>query len=181
MKFDDRHVPDYDATDLAILDLLQENCKQPLASIGTKVGLKAPSVVERIHKMEEAGIITGYVALLDGRRIGMDVTAYLGVWSDRPDASDRLGRAVGAIEEVQECHHVTGGFTLLLKVKTRNTESLERLIEQVRSLDGVNRTETMVVLSTAAERPRVALSELEGSATRPPRRSGGARERRSPK
>ena len=55
MKFS-RTVLEFDATDQAILDLLQENCKQPLAAIGEKVGLSAPSVVERIHKLEEAGV-----------------------------------------------------------------------------------------------------------------------------
>ena len=69
MKFS-RVSPEFDATDRAILELLQENCKQPLAAIGAKVGLKAPSVIERIHKLEEAGVITGYAALLDARRLG---------------------------------------------------------------------------------------------------------------
>ncbi|MBW2290518.1 MAG: Lrp/AsnC family transcriptional regulator, partial [Deltaproteobacteria bacterium] len=69
MKFS-RVSPEFDATDRAILELLQENCKQPLSVIGEKVGLKAPSVVERIHKLEEAGVITAYVAQLDARRLG---------------------------------------------------------------------------------------------------------------
>ena len=59
---------DCDATDLHILDLLQRNCRQPMAAIGAEVGLTAPSVVERIHKLEEAGVIRGYSALVDGRR-----------------------------------------------------------------------------------------------------------------
>ena len=59
MKFDGS-VPEPDAIDRAILELLQENCKQSLAAIGEKVGLSAPSVVERIHKLEEAGVIVGW-------------------------------------------------------------------------------------------------------------------------
>jgi len=179
MKFDGRgrYGPEFDATDLAILELLQENCKQPLAAIGAKVGLKAPSVNERIHKLEEAGVISGYVALLEGRLLGKDVSAFIGVSSELPRAIDHLEREVAAIEDVQECHHVTGGFTLMLKVKTESTETLEQLIEKIRALDGVSRTETMVVLSTSAERPRIALSNLEQSSPRPTRRSGG-RERR---
>ncbi|MGH0034294.1 MAG: Lrp/AsnC family transcriptional regulator [Myxococcota bacterium] len=178
MKYDNRHAPEFDTTDLAILELLQENCKQPLAAIGAKVGLKAPSVNERIHKLEEAGVITGYVALLEGRRLGKEVSAFIGLSTDRPRTIGQLEREVAAIDDIQECHHVTGSFTLIIKVKTQSTESLERLIEQIRALDGVARTETMVVLSTSAERPRIALSDLEESPTRPTRRSG-ARERRS--
>ncbi len=175
MKFS-RPPPELDSTDRAILALLQDNCKQPLAAIGEKVGLSAPAIVDRIHKLEEAGVITAYVALLDGRRLGKDVTAFIGVSTDQPRAIGELERQVAAIEEVLECHHVTGQHTLVLKVKTRNTASLEMLIEQVRSIGGVTRTETMVVLSTAAEGPRIAVAEA-GTALprRPARRSARAR------
>jgi len=168
MKFG-RASSEYDATDRAILELLQENCKQPLAAIGEKVGLSAPAVVERIHKLEEAGVVLRYTAILDPRKLGRDITAFIGVSTDRPGAIDRVEAQVGAMDEVLECHHVTGGYTLMLKVKTRNTESLERLIDSVRSLDGVSRTETMVVLSTHTERLRIALEADDGTPSRPRR------------
>ncbi len=158
-----------DATDRAILELLQDNCKQPLAAIGEKVGLSAPAVVERIHKLEEAGVVLGYTALLDPRKLGRDITAFIGVSTDRPGAIDRVEAQVVAMEEVLECHHVTGGYTLMVKVKTRNTESLERLIDSVRGVDGVSRTETMVVLSTRTERSRIALGAEESLPEKPRR------------
>jgi Lrp/AsnC family leucine-responsive transcriptional regulator len=180
MKFN--HVaPEFDATDRAILELLQEDCKQPLAAIGQKVGLKAPAVVERIHKLEEAGAITGYVALLDARRLGKDVTAFIGVSTDLPRAIGGLERRVSAIADVLECHHVTGAHTLMLKVKTQDTETLEELIESIRSLAGVERTETMVVLSTYTERMRVNLKDSEEFDARRSRRPGGPRSRRTVK
>ncbi len=180
MKFS--HVaPEFDATDRAILELLQEDCKQPLAAIGQKVGLKAPAVVERIHKLEEAGAITGYVALLDARRLGKDVTAFIGVSTDHPRAIGGLERQVAAIADVLECHHVTGAHTLMLKVKTHNTETLEELIESIRSLVGVERTETLVVLSTYTERMRVNLKDSEEFDVRRSRRPGGPRSRRTAK
>jgi Lrp/AsnC family leucine-responsive transcriptional regulator len=175
MKFN-RDEPELDPTDVSILELLQENCKQPLAAIGEKVGLSAPAVVERIHKLEEAGIIRSYAAILDARRVGKDVTAFIGVSTSRADAIRAVESAVQGLDEVLECHHVTGAHTLMLKVKTRNTETLERLIERVRSLDGVVRTETMVVLSTHAERTRIALEPDVETELR--RRSGGVRPRR---
>lgn len=180
MKFA-RVSPEFDATDRAILELLQENCKQPLAAIGEKVGLKAPSVVERIHKLEEAGVIVGYVAQLDARRLGNDVTAFIGVDTDHPRAIGQLECALAGMDDVLEVHHITGGHTLMLKAKTRNTESLERLIDRVRSLDGVAATETSVVLSTHVERTRIALAESEEFDPRPARRSTGARARREAK
>ena len=177
MKFS-RTVLEFDATDQAILDLLQENCKQPLALIGEKVGLSAPAVLDRIHKLEEAGVIRDYVAVLDGRHLGKDVTAFIGVSVTSPRALASFEQVVEHIDEVLECHHVTGAWTLMLKVKTVDTETLEELIERIRSCEGVGRTETMVVLSTHAERSRVALSGNGELESRTPRRSGGTRGRR---
>jgi Lrp/AsnC family leucine-responsive transcriptional regulator len=167
-----------DSIDLGILDLLQENCKQSLAQIGEKVGLKAPSVLERIHKLEEAGIVQGYSALLDARLLGKDVTAFIGVSLAHPRHIDGFERELAAVPDVLESHHVTGEHTLMLKVKTRNTASLERLIGWVRCIEGVTRTETLVVLSSQRESLRVPL-DLEGDATREKGRRAGPRGRRS--
>ena len=180
MKFA-RVSPEFDAIDRAILELLQENCKQPLAAIGEKVGLKAPSVVDRIRKLEDAGVIVGYVAQLDARRLGNDVTAFIGVDTDHSRAIGQLERALAGIDDVLEVHHVTGSHTLMLKAKTRNTETLERLIDRVRSLEAVAGTETSVVLSTHAEGTRIALGDSEEFDSRPGRRSAGGRGRRGAK
>ncbi len=171
-------LPELDATDRAILDLLQDDCKQPLAAIGEKVGLKAPAVLERIHKLEEAGVITGYTALLDARSLGRDVTAFIGVSTQHPRSIRDLEHQAGAIDDVLECHHVTGGYTLMLKVKTRDTQELESLIDNIRSIEGVSRTETMVVLSTHIERTRIVLEADPDPDDPRARRSGGARVRR---
>jgi len=167
-----------DSIDLGILDLLQENCKQSLAQIGEKVGLKAPSVLERIHKLEEAGVVMGYTALVDARLLGKDVTAFIGVSLAHPSHIDAFEHELAAVTDVLESHHVTGGHTLMLKVKTENTGSLERLIGWVRSIEGVTRTETNVVLSTQRERLRVPL-DLDGSASRERGRRPVLRSRRT--
>lgn len=180
MKFN-RVSAEFDALDRSILELLQRNCKQPLTAIGEQVGLSAPSVVERIHKLEEAGVITDYVALLDARRLGMDVTAFIGLSTEHPRAIGLLEQQVCEIDDVLECHHVTGAHTLMVKVKTQSTQSLEQLIDRIRSLEGVTRTETSVVLSTHAERPRLALDGSDEFDSRPARRSGGQRSRKAAK
>jgi len=178
MKFDSlEHPPD--AIDLQILDLLQDNCKQPLASIGQKVGLTASSVMERIHKLEQAGVITGYSARVDPRRLGREVTAFIGVQISHPRAIAAFEREIAHLDDVLDCHHVTGGHTLMLKIKTESTETLERLIDRMRSVEGVMRTETMVVLSTHSERQRIRVAPREGEAPRRPRRPSGPRLRRA--
>jgi len=175
MKFGEDQV-DLDEIDLHILTLLQEHCKLPLAKIGDRVGLSAPAVIERIKKLEDGGIITGYRATLDARKLGHDITAFIGVSIAHPKAIETFEREIEHVPDVLECHHVTGVYTLLLKVKTHNTRTLEELISRIRSLDGVGRTETMVVLSTHTERLQLNLRPEQP--TEQPA-AGGRRQRRN--
>jgi Lrp/AsnC family transcriptional regulator, leucine-responsive regulatory protein len=172
-----------DEIDFGILSILQENCRVSLAKIGEQVGLSSPSVIERVKKLEDNGVIRGYHAQLDARRLGVDITAFIGVYVSHPRLIDRFEDAVRAMEDVLECHHVTGEYTLLLKVKTNNTSSLEALISRLRSIDGVEKTETMVVLSTNMERSQLRLGRVTAAdgGGEPPgidkktRRNGAAR------
>jgi Lrp/AsnC family leucine-responsive transcriptional regulator len=153
-----------DHIDRQILALLQENCKLPLAKIGERVGLSAPSVIERIKKLEDQEVITGYRAILNARKLGKDVAAFIGVSISHPKLIGEFETKIAELDDVLECHHVTGQHTLLLKVKTENTSSLEELISEIRSIEGVERTETMVVLSTHTERTQLAV-EFEPTAS----------------
>ena len=84
-----------------------------------------------------------------------DITAFIGVSIGHPKGIQTFEQQLPKMPDVLECHHVTGGYTLLLKVKTRDTASLEGLIRTLRSIEGVERTETSVVLSTKVERTGV--------------------------
>ena len=158
MKLGEEHA-DLDDIDRQILALMQENCRLPLAKIGEKVGLSAPSVMERVKKLEDGGIITAYRAVVNARLLGKDITAFIGVSTGHPHGIDSFEREIEVLDDVLECHHVTGTHTLILKAKTRNTSSLEELISRIRSIEGVARTETMVVLSTHTERIQVPVVE----------------------
>lgn len=161
-----------DDIDGRILGVLQDNCKRPLAKIGEEVGLSAPAVLERVKKLEEHGVISGYHAVLDARAVGKDVTAFIGVSINHPSSIERFEQAVAGIDDILECHHVTGGYTLLVKIKTESTTALHDLIDRIRRIEGVARTETMVVLATAAERTRIPV--------RLPPPGGPRRSRRTP-
>lgn len=156
-----------DTVDRHILALLQENCKLPLARIGERVGLSAPSVAERIDKLEKHGVIRGYTAILDARRLGKDITAFIGVSIEHPKAISHFEKAIDRLEEIQECHHVTGQHTMLLKAKADTTSTLEKLIREIRSIDGVTRTETSIVLSTYTEGLWVDLKEQTDTPPQP--------------
>jgi Lrp/AsnC family leucine-responsive transcriptional regulator len=129
--------------------------------------LSAPAVIERVRKLENEGFIEGYHARLNARLLGLDVSAFISVWTAHAQAIQDLSGRLGEFEDVLECHHVTGDPTLLLKVKTRNTQSLERLISAVRSLPGVERTETNVVLSTLVERSGLGMKSVQAEPATP--------------
>ena len=147
-----------DAIDLQIISILQDHGRMPLVKLGEQVGLSAPSVIERVKKLEDGGVITGYHASVDARQLGKDVTAFIGVSIGHPRTIGLFEEAVERLEEVLECHHITGEHTVLLKVKTSSTATLEELIKTIRAIDGVARTETMVVLSTHTERTQISVS-----------------------
>lgn len=164
---------DLDEIDRGILALLQENCRTSLAKIGEQVGLSAPSVVERVKKLEDSGVIRGYHAHLEAKLLGVDIIAFIGVSIAHPTMLASFETAMEGIDDVLECHHVTGGYSLLVKVKTENTSTLERLISRMRSMQGVERTETMIVLSTQTERSSVPLGrDRVVTNGRRPRRNG---------
>jgi Lrp/AsnC family transcriptional regulator, leucine-responsive regulatory protein len=152
---------DLDAIDLQILDTLQEQGRIPLVKLGEQVGLSSPAVIDRVKKLEDSGIISGYHASVNARCLGKDVTAFIGVSIAHPKAISLFEQTVAMLDDVLECHHVTGEHTLLLKVKTENTSSLERLLSSVRSIAGVSRTHTMVVLSTHTERATISVAAHE--------------------
>ncbi len=147
-----------DAIDKQILNLLQENAKMPQAAVAKRVGLTAPSVNERIRKLERAGYIRAYVAVLDARKLGHDITAFVEIFVEHPKFEESFIEAVSEFDEVLECHHITGEFSLLLKVRVPDMTAFRRLlIEKINTLRGVRQTRTVMVLATAKEQRRLRL------------------------
>lgn len=144
-----------DRTDLKILEILQENCRVSLRDIARLVGLSSPSVVDRIRKLENKGILKGYRAIVDAKRVGKDITAFIGVSVSHPQQIVDFEQEIAKVRDVLECHHVTGEHTFMLKVKTENTSNLENLISRIRSIPGVTRTLTSVVFSTPIEKTQL--------------------------
>lgn len=146
-----------DDVDARIVDLLQTDARLTQAQIAKKVGLSQPSVADRIRKLEQQRVITGYAAKVDPRKLGKDVTAFIGVNIGHPRHFDRFAEKVMGLEEVLECHRVAGQDSYLLKVRTENTSSLDRLlVQQLRTLPGVTSTQTTIVLCSVKEDTRVA-------------------------
>lgn len=148
-----------DTTDKKILSILQHHGRRHLAEIAREVDLSPPAVMERVKKLEARRIIKGYHALVDASKVGKDITAFIGVSISHQRHIESFSSRMVGYQDVLECHHVTGDESFILKVKTANTVSLERLLAEIRSMEGVTRTVTKVVLSTCKEGDILVLGE----------------------
>jgi Lrp/AsnC family transcriptional regulator, leucine-responsive regulatory protein len=144
-----------DEIDLQILDLLQQNGRMRRSELAEAVGLSLPSVSDRMRKLEEQKVIIGYAAVVDARKFGKDITAFIFVTVDSSRHYTAFIEHAVALDEVLECHAITGDGTHLLKARTANTASLERLLAKIQSWNGVVSTRTHLVLSTRKESTRI--------------------------
>jgi Lrp/AsnC family leucine-responsive transcriptional regulator len=147
-----------DATDLAILDLLQQDGRISNAELAQRVGLAPATVLRRVKLLEERGYIRGYVAVLDPLSLGLNVTAFVLVETNDYCA---FGEFVSDVAEVQEVHHVIGEWCALLKVRTQTPQTLERILhDKIKRLPGVRRTLTILVTSSPIETQGLPLPKL---------------------
>jgi Lrp/AsnC family leucine-responsive transcriptional regulator len=141
-----------DDIDYQLVDLLQRDGRATQLELARAVKLSQPAVAERIRKLEQAGIITGYAAQVDPAKLGIDITAFIGVNIEHPKYFEDFARIVLRMPEVLECHRVAGQESYILKVRTANTQALDQLlVETLRTIAGVTRTQTTIVLSSIKE------------------------------
>lgn len=144
-----------------ILRILQEDGRISFNELGRRVGLSSPAVAERVRRMEEAGIILGYRAVVDHARVGYPIMAYirLSISVSHLPQADELAKS---IPEVLECHHLTGSDGVILKVVVSSVGHLEDVISQM----GVcGMTTTAIVLSSPVlDRPIDAIKLVGGDA-----------------
>ena len=142
----ERHL---DETGWQLLQELQQNARLSYSELGQRVGLSSPAVADRMRKMEEAGIITGYRAEVNMARLGLPVTAIIRLSSIAGQSCQRVASQVSEIPEVLECYRVTGSDAVIIKVAATSVDHLERIIDQV-TLYG--QPTTSIVLSKSMQR-----------------------------
>ncbi len=155
-----------DLIDHQLVQLLQVNGRETQLELARQVKLSQPATAERLRKLEEQGVITGYTALIDAARLGKTVTAFIGVSIEHPKYFDGFAKKVQALDDVLECHRVAGNDSYLLKVKTESTGSLDALlVETLRTIPGVTRTHTTIVLTSVKETTHLRVSSqlVEGA------------------
>ncbi|PXY35128.1 AsnC family transcriptional regulator [Prauserella sp. PE36] len=140
-----------DQLDRKIIAELRNNGRATYAELGRTVGLSASSVHERVGKLEAAGVITGYHAVVDPRRVGLGVTALVGIQPTDTASDDEVAVALGELPEVESCYAVAGDEAFVVKVRVETVDELEHTLGRLRRIDGVARTRTTVVLSTRFE------------------------------
>ncbi|MBI4921810.1 MAG: Lrp/AsnC family transcriptional regulator [Devosia nanyangense] len=145
-----------DETDRKLLMLLQDDGLQSMAELSKAIGVAPSTLNDRVKRLGRLGAITGTYAHIDPHALGLNLMAFVFVgWSEGTVEADFLKR-IAAAEQVLECHHVTGAWNYLLKVRVEDTRALESFLGNVlKQVKGLQRTETMIVLSSPKETVRL--------------------------
>ena len=149
-----------------LLDELQVNARLSVAELGRRIGLSPTATAERLKQMEELGILRGYTIQIDREALGLEVMAFIRM-SCGGQNYHRLLEYVQTLEEVRECHHLTGGDDFLLKVTTTSMANLEALIE---ALLPYGNPVTSLVLSSPVEHRKYAVTGRLITVTKKPAR-----------
>jgi Lrp/AsnC family leucine-responsive transcriptional regulator len=140
-----------DDIDRKILTLLQADARLTNAAIGERVGLSAPSVFERVKKLERKGVIEGYTVRVNHAAIGQGLTAFVRLTTRYDEKHDPGMAAIAAEPGVFETHTVAGEDCLLVKVKVADTDELAHVLHRIKNLVTVERSVTMIALTTHKE------------------------------
>ncbi|MEM2440206.1 MAG: Lrp/AsnC family transcriptional regulator [Candidatus Bathyarchaeia archaeon] len=148
-----------DEKDLAILALLQENCRLTAREIAQEIGSPITTVFAKIKRMEQLGILKEYRAVLDHKRLDFGVTAFiLASFSYRtnkeeaPLSQRAIAEQISKFPEAQEVHIISGDWDILLKVKDKDVDAIGRfVVDKLRTVKGIEKTLTCIVFDTLKE------------------------------
>ena len=140
-----------DSIDKKILEILQTNSNITNAQLAQEIGLSPAPTLERVKKLETAGVIRSYHAVIDTAAVGMGVNTFVmcSLKGHNKDNIEKFMKAIRKIDEVVECHHVTGNADFILKIVCTDIPAYQNLmLEKVSNIEVVDNMQTMVILST---------------------------------
>ena len=137
-----------DKTDKQIINILQGFGRESASNIADKLNVSVPTVPERIKKLQDSKIITGFQAILNPIALGLDISAIITVISGSSKSYKEIISEAEGTPEVVQCYSTTGRGSHKLIVSTRNSTSLEELLRKIQRWPGVTRTETQIILSS---------------------------------
>ena len=146
-----------DATDKRILKRLQENARVTVSVLSQEISLSMPAISERLKKLENTGVVQQYTAILNPALVDKQLMAFIYISFDNPSNGDKFREFIASEMDVKECFYITGDYDYALKIITKSTKTLEKLLTRIKNQDGIVKTETIVVLSTITDRPSIEL------------------------
>ena len=152
----------FDETDKKILNILQSNCKITNAQLAIEVGISPSSMIERVKRLENAGVISKYVALVDPEKVGIGTLALVSISLavHQLDSVDNLTKVLNEMDEVLDCYHIAGEEDFLLKVAVRDIRKYQDFVlNKLSKIPAINRIKTSFVLSTVKHETKFPILE----------------------
>jgi len=150
-----------DEIDIKILNILQDAGRTKRNVLAEAAGLSLPSLSERLNKLEEKGIITGYYTKLNLKNFGMDIMVFITIHNDSSKHYESFAKHVQETEEILECYAVLGEGSHVMKAVVKDSEALEQLLGKIQSWKGVKRTHSRFILSTIKETTKINIKAKE--------------------
>ena len=147
---DTKHI---DSLDKKILSLITKNARIPYLEVARECNVSGAAIHQRIQRLAKLGIVTGSEFILDPKKIGFQTCAYVGIFLDNAGLYPEVVAKLKEIPEITQCHYITGGYSIFIKVYTRNNEDLKFVLgEKLQAIPGVERTETFISLEESFNR-----------------------------
>jgi len=137
-----------DIIDIKIIKILQQNSRITASEISSRINLSIPAVSDRLKKLDVSGIIEKYTVILNSKKLNKHLMVIMFVSLQSPKYTDTFIKIIQDDNEIVECHYLAGDYDYALKIITESTESLEKILNRIKSISGVQKTKTTVSLST---------------------------------
>ncbi len=146
-------VSQIDELDKKILSLITKNARIPYLEVARECNVSGAAIHQRIQRLAKLGIVTGSEFILDPKKIGFQTCAYVGIFLDNAGLYPEVVKELKEIPEITQCHYITGGYSIFIKVYTRNNEDLKHVLgEKLQAIPGIERTETFISLEESFNR-----------------------------
>lgn len=142
-----------DELDKKILSLITKNARIPYLEVARECQVSGAAIHQRIQRLTKIGVITGSEFVISPKKIGFHTCAYVGIFLDSASLYPEVVTRLREIPEITQCHYITGGYSIFIKVFTRDNEDLKHLlVDKVQSIPGISRTETFISLEESFNR-----------------------------
>jgi Lrp/AsnC family transcriptional regulator for asnA, asnC and gidA len=147
---DNHHI---DNLDRKILSLITKNARIPYLEVARECKVSGAAIHQRIQRLTKMGVITGSEFIIDPKKIGFLTCAYVGIFLDSAHLYPEVVVKLREIPEITQCHYITGGYSIFIKIYTRDNEDLKHvLVDKVQAIPGVMRSETFISLEESFNR-----------------------------